>query len=254
MDYTKSVGNVVELQCLSKFIEMGFECSIPYGDSSKYDFIADLGKGEFIRIQCKSAVNPSNKKGEKDEDSIMIYCVAQTTNTQKTVRHKYTKDDIDYFATYYNNNVYLIPVEECSTAKTLRFAPPKNGNLNYNKAENYLIEIVLKDKQNERFLLQKLNKEENKKEIKQFYCIQCGENEVYEEGNICVECTHLNARTVARPSREELKDLIRNESFVSLGRKYNVSDNAIKKWCKAENLPSTKTEINRYTDEEWRKI
>ena len=57
-----------------------------------------------------------------------------------------------------------------------------------------------------------------------------------------------------RPTREELKNLIRNESFLSIGKKYGVSDNAIRKWCIAENLPSKKTEIKMYTDEEWSKI
>ena len=42
MEYTQSKGNLVELQCISKFIELGYECSIPYGNSAKYDFIADV--------------------------------------------------------------------------------------------------------------------------------------------------------------------------------------------------------------------
>lgn len=57
-----------------------------------------------------------------------------------------------------------------------------------------------------------------------------------------------------RPSREELKDLIRNESFLSIGRKYQVTDNAIRKWCVAENLPSRKADIKMYSDEDWSKI
>lgn len=31
MNYTQSIGNVVELKCIAKFIEMGYEVSIPYG-------------------------------------------------------------------------------------------------------------------------------------------------------------------------------------------------------------------------------
>jgi hypothetical protein len=33
-----------------------------------------------------------------------------------------------------------------------------------------------------------------------------------------------------------------------------VSDNAIKKWCKTVNLPLTKKDINAYSDLEWDKI
>ena len=40
---------------------------------------------------------------------------------------RYNENEIDYFATYWDNECYLIPVQECSVEKTLRFAPPKNG-------------------------------------------------------------------------------------------------------------------------------
>ena len=159
MDYTKSIGNITELQCLSKFIEMGFDCSIPYGDCCKYDFIADLGC-KLIRVQCKTSKNPIRQDGTRDTGSILFTCVTQTTNTKRTVRHKYTEKDIDYFATYWNGNVYLVPVNECSTTKTLRFLPPMNNQSNYNKAEDYLIENVLGCYQSEKFLKQK-NKLEN---------------------------------------------------------------------------------------------
>ena len=36
-----------------------------------------------------------------------------------------------------------------------------------------------------------------------------------------------------------------------LAEQLNYSDKAISKWCKAYNLPSKKTEINTYSDEEW---
>ena len=57
-----------------------------------------------------------------------------------------TKDDIDFFATYHQGKVYLIPVEECSGAtKTIRYTPPKNGQRKgISFAEDYLAEEVLK--------------------------------------------------------------------------------------------------------------
>lgn len=58
-------------------------------------------------------------------------------------------------------------------------------------------------------------------------------------------------RTVERPSREELKQLIRTKPFTQIGKIYGVSDNAIRKWCDFEKLPRKKNEINKYTDEEW---
>lgn len=40
-------------------------------------------------------------------------------------------------------------------------------------------------------------------------------------------------RKVERPSKEILEKEINESSFCALGRKYGVSDNAIRKWCKA---------------------
>lgn len=64
-------------------------------------------------------------------------------------------------------------------------------------------------------------------------------------------CAHIAQQKTQRPSREELKKRIRKKSFLALGQQFGVSDNAIRKWCKAMNLPSTKKEINSYSDEAW---
>ena len=45
---SKKKGNLTELQCLAAFVECGCGVSIPYGDNSKYDFIAD--KNEQLLI------------------------------------------------------------------------------------------------------------------------------------------------------------------------------------------------------------
>lgn len=263
MDYTQSIGNMVELQCLSAFIERGFQCSIPYGNAAKYDFIADVN-GQLLKIQCKSCVNPTSKaKGcsGRDETAITINTTCSTTNTQKTIRHNYTSEQIDYFATYYQNKVYLIPVEECSTSKTLRFAPPKNGNKNYNHAEDYELDQILQNKDmnfvssKERYEFQfKETAERAIEEQSKYRCVSCEINFVNEKGGRCVECAKIAARKVERPSREELKNMIRTESFLSLGKKFNVSDNAIRKWCKGYNLPFKKKDIQEYSDKDWEKI
>ena len=88
---------------------------------------------------------------------------------------------------------------------------------------------------------------------KKHYCITCGK-EKGRKGIYCPECAKIHQRKTDRPNREILKNLIRTTPFRKIGLDYGVSDNAIRKWCKAENLPSTKKEINSYTDEEWGNI
>lgn len=48
--------------------------------------------------------------------------------------------------------------------------------------------------------------------------------------------------------------LIKTQSFTSIGKQFNVSDNAVRKWCDKYNLPRTKAEIKNYSDEEWNLI
>ena len=245
MDYTQSKGNIVELKCITKFIEMGYECSIPYGNGAKYDFIVDVN-GELLRIQCKASHNPT-KDGEIDYNAFMIQTTSQTTNTKKTTRHRYNSDMIDYFATVYNDKIYIIPVDECSTTKTLRLAKPRNNSDNYNKAEDYEIEKYF----NHLFK----NENENEKNIvKTFLCVECGLNIVYEKDKRCRQCIDKKNRVVERPTREELKKLIRTKSFLQIGKQFGVTDKAVRRWCDSYDLPRKKSDIKNISDSDWVKI
>lgn len=95
--------------------------------------------------------------------------------------------------------------------------------------------------------------EEVKKSKKENFCIDCG-SKIGMSAHRCVSCLGKSNRQAERPSREELKTLVRNQSFLSIGKQYGVSDNAIRKWCIDEGLPSKKGEIKKYTNEEWTEV
>lgn len=133
---TKKKGNLTEMQCMSAFIEQGCGVSIPFGDNSRYDFIADVD-GYLLKIQVKTA-------SLKDENVIKFSCRSTHVNCTGVKNVRYSANEIDYFATYWDNQCYLIPVEECSVEKTLRFAPPKNGQTKgITFAKDYLLHIQL---------------------------------------------------------------------------------------------------------------
>ena len=69
---------------------------------------------------------------------------------------------------------------------------------------------------------------EDLKTHKIVYCKKCGK-EISSKATYCAQCSHEQQRKIERPPREVLKKLIRNNTFVSIGKKFNVSDNAIKK-------------------------
>lgn len=101
------------------------------------------------------------------------------------------------------------------------------------------------------YLLKKLKNILKKVTLKT--CSYCGKP-ILPNSKTCINCYSLIQRKVERPEREKLKKLIRTESFLQIGRKFNVTDNAVRKWCKNYNLPFKKSDIIKYTDEEWNLI
>lgn len=130
----KQKGNLTELQCIAAFYEIGYSVSIPYGENSRYDFIADVD-GHLIRVQVKSSSTKDDGK------SYTFSCRSSRTNGKRTITKRYTKLEIDYFATFINGRCYIVPVEECSNSKCLRFVKTNNNQQEYvNFEENYRLE------------------------------------------------------------------------------------------------------------------
>lgn len=72
---------------------------------------------------------------------------------------------------------------------------------------------------------------------KKHYCIDC-QKEINNGALRCPKCNSIFLRKVKnRPSKEELYQLLLNNSFVAVGKMFKVSDNAIRKWCKGYNIP-----------------
>ena len=120
-----------------------------------------------------------------------------------------------------------------------------DAGTNYERAR-YLINInnIIVGKENENF---------SPKIEKENYCKKCGKL-IRWTSTYCSDCIKIVSRTVERPTREQLKEMIRTLPFIQIANQFNVSDNAIRKWCDAEKLPRTKKDINSYSDEEWEKI
>lgn len=247
MNYTQSIGCYVELECISAFIKLGYTCCIPYGNDAKYDFIVDVD-GKFIRIQCKS---PMLIKDENIVTSLLLSLRCSTTNTKGTVTHGYTKEQIDYFATYYNNNIYIIPITEIGNSSfTLRLIEPKNygGNNAIHMANDYKLEnffngskefLDSKSRYDNRIVSGENSKINN-------YCTNCG-CKITGDGitGLCMDCWHETTRKVERPTKDELEKMIYTMPFTTIAKKYDVTDNTIRKWCKSYELPYKKFEIKQ---------
>jgi len=239
MYYTNQRGLQTELQGQLEFTKAGINVYIPISQDTKADFIVDINN-KLYKIQCKSA------SISQDKDLFKITCIANGYNNPT----KYTKEEVDFYYTYCNGISYLLPYEE-GKEKTFRLLPPKNNNLsNVRWAKDYEFYYILQQLNYNPQIVES-NIIESTKKIK--YCKNC-QTPINEQSELCIKCAHLLQQKVKRPTREELKDMIKNKSFVDIGKKYDVSDNAIRKWCKSMDLPSTKKEISSYSDEEWRNI
>jgi len=65
---------------------------------------------------------------------------------------------------------------------------------------------------------------------KKYYC-ECG-NEIYKTSDKCVKCHTKSQRVIDRPTYQILIDEIEQMGYCGVGRKYGVSDNAVRKWKK----------------------
>lgn len=83
------------------------------------------------------------------------------------------------------------------------------------------------------------------------YCSKCGK-ELYSKtkSGLCTDCCHASRRTVERPDAVTLAQEIVETNFCAVGRKYGVSDNAIRKWCKSYGLPTTKNELKDWLSQQ----
>lgn len=62
------------------------------------------------------------------------------------------------------------------------------------------------------------------------YC-ECGK-QIKKNSTKCVDCHNKLQRKVKRPSHEQLLNEVKELGYLGTGRKYGVSDNAIRKWLK----------------------
>lgn len=235
-------SQIIELKVQEEFLRYGFDISIPAFNTSRYDLLVDTGR-ELLKIQTKKSIGI-------DDGAFQFHCTSQNVNVNTNkAKHKYTSDEVDYFATVWKDKVYLVPLEETANQKTMRYKAD-SCNHNFDNCEKYLAENVLSSYK--RLSDDDLYNYTTKKEGHN-YCLDCGQ-EISSKAKYCLICSSKHQRVVERPTREELKRLIRTKSFTQIGKDFNVTDNAIRKWCKAENLPFKKSEINKISEERWKEI
>jgi hypothetical protein len=120
---TQQKGITTEIYVAAYLLELGYNVSQPLCQDSKYDLIVDVNN-KLLRLQVKTA-RQNNPK------SITFNCRSTTKNSVTHKSRTYTSDEIDYFATYWNHKVYLVPVGQCSSEKTLHLEQTNRKDWTY---------------------------------------------------------------------------------------------------------------------------
>ena len=129
---TQQKGITTEMYVAAYLLSLGYNVSQPMCQDSKYDLIVDVND-KLLRLQVKTA-------RLSDNNSIIFNC--RTTKNSRTNKSRaYGENEIDFFATYWNNQVYLVPVGQCSSEKRLHLQKPRQSNWSY--IEDYKAKEVL---------------------------------------------------------------------------------------------------------------
>ena len=139
---SKEKGNIGEAVILAEFVKRGIQCSIPFGDTARYDLIAEFG-GKLNKIQIKYCNQIT------ENNSVTCPCASSTNHT--TNKHYTTyQNDVDYIACYVvpMDKCILVPIEEIGNKKsiTVRIAPPNNNQKNVRYIEDYSFDNILNSK------------------------------------------------------------------------------------------------------------
>jgi len=132
---TRDVGNVTCLKVMARFLEKGYNVLTPFGDNTKYDFVAEKD-GKFLRVQCKTA------RKVKLNNSITFNLYVVASNYLGSRKKYYTKEDIDLFATVWEDKVCILPIENIGERKTFTLSLNSKKEAKQIKNVNFLEDYI----------------------------------------------------------------------------------------------------------------
>ena len=217
------------------------ECEKKLGYNSYSGSVANKIREKIIELNIDTShFNYKPKKIRTVEDIF----IENSTASQRTVRKYYSsgkyseyKCDICGLQPFWNGQSLTLILDHKNginndhRLENLHWVCPNcNQQLPTTGSKNQAYKNIVKQKNN--------------------YCIDCGKT-ISSQSVRCIQCSAKTREQLLPISRDELKTLIRTKSFVSIGKQFFISDNAVRKWCDKYNLPRKTSEIKKYTDEEW---
>ena len=120
---TQQRGLITEKEVELFFNKLGYMVSIPTYYHSRYDLVVDINN-KLYKIQVKTA------NITKANTGIIIPTCSCGRNNEGSHKKPYLKEEVDFFATIWNNQCYLFPIEICKgVEKTFTFEKYKNEQI-----------------------------------------------------------------------------------------------------------------------------
>ena len=192
----------------------------------------DTIKSRLTKYNISTEHFTGKSKGVVKRTKENVFCV-NSTASQAVLRNWYLKGEYTKY--------------QCAICGQLPFWNGKelnltldhiNGNNKDNRLENLRWVCPNCDRQLPTFAGRKLSAKERYNSCEENTCIKCGKT-ISKDAEYCISCYAKSRQTTERPSPEQLEQELIQTNFSAVGRKYGVSDNAIRKWCKAYGM-STK--------------
>ena len=146
---TKRLGNIGEIKTIAKLVEMQIPVYQAFGDIEKADLVAEFN-GKLNKIQVKTSEVFEN-------GSFIVDLTSSTIRKKLDYKHKYSADEIDYFAIYNlgADMLLLLPIEEFEGRTSVKINVPYKPSRNQFKAINWedytfdkIIKVESEDKNN----------------------------------------------------------------------------------------------------------
>ncbi|WP_276299989.1 group I intron-associated PD-(D/E)XK endonuclease [Halorussus lipolyticus] len=102
---TSRKGDETEAIILGRLMGLGVSISVPFGDSDRYDLVADY-ENRLYRVQCKT--------GSWVNGTVRFNLYSSTVNEEGRVDSEYTPAEVDVYAVYSQrtDKTYWVPIEE----------------------------------------------------------------------------------------------------------------------------------------------
>lgn len=237
-------GDLGEARAIYEYTKLGYGVSRTIFDSEYYDLIIDDGVS-LKRVQVRTSTQ------QNDSGAYMVSLVTGGGNTKQTTRRLFDKNDYDIlFVLTSSDRCWSIPVETINNTTTINvggkgygtkyheyelnvvrpYIPPTTSSKQLNALTEEMILNAAKDCYSLTDMFKILNIRRSVTGVNLI-------NRVLKEHGIKLH--HSNSCSIEEDisackhfSKEELQELVLQMPMTEVGKRYGLSDNAIRRWVK----------------------